>query len=169
MNEKKQTIDQPENTKQFNKVWMVLILGALTAFGPLSMDMYLPGLPSVTDDFGTTASLAQLSITATLIGLAIGQLVFGPLSDIKGRKRPLLVTLTTYAAVSILAVFSSNIWIFIGLRFIQGISAAAGIVIARAASRDMYTGKDLTKFIAMLALVNGAAPILAPLFGGIVL
>lgn len=169
MSNRKQSIDQEETPQQFNKVWMVLILGALTAFGPLSMDMYLPGLPSVTEDFDTTASLAQLSITATLGGLAIGQLVFGPLSDIKGRKRPLLVTLTTYAAVSILAVFSGNIWIFIGLRFIQGISAAAGIVIARASSRDMYTGKDLTKFIAMLALVNGAAPILAPLFGGVVL
>lgn len=169
MSEMKQTINHQETPKQFNRIWMVLILGALTAFGPLSMDMYLPGLPSVTDDFQTTASLAQLSITATLIGLAIGQLVFGPLSDIVGRKRPLLGTLTTYAIASILSVFSGNIWIFIGLRFIQGVSAAAGIVIARAASRDMYSGKDLTKFIAMLALVNGAAPILAPLFGGIVL
>lgn len=169
MSKMKQTIDQQEVPNQFNKLWMVLILGGLTAFGPLSMDMYLPGLPTVTRDFDTTASLAQLSITATLIGLAIGQLVFGPLSDIKGRKRPLLVTLTTYAIASILAVFSGNIWVFIGLRFIQGVSAAAGIVIARASSRDMYTGKDLTKFIAMLALVNGAAPILAPLFGGIVL
>lgn len=169
MDDKSQTINQQDTAKQFNKVWMVLILGALTAFGPLSMDMYLPGLPSVTDDFETSASLAQLSITATLIGLAIGQLVFGPLSDIVGRKRPLLITLSIYSAVSILAVFSGDIWIFISLRFIQGISGAAGIVIARAASRDMYTGKELTKFIAMLALVNGAAPILAPLLGGIVL
>ncbi|MGY0691866.1 multidrug effflux MFS transporter [Virgibacillus sp. FSP13] len=169
MSKMNQTIDHQETPKQFNKVWMVLILGALTAFGPLSMDMYLPGLPTVTEDFHTTASLAQLSITATLIGLAIGQLVFGPLSDIKGRKRPLLVTLTTYAFASLLSVFSGNIWVFVGLRFIQGVSAAAGIVIARASSRDMYTGKDLTKFIAMLALVNGAAPILAPLLGGIVL
>ncbi|MEN1967565.1 multidrug effflux MFS transporter [Lentibacillus sp. N15] len=165
----KQTINHQETSIGYNKVWMVLILGALTAFGPLSMDMYLPGLPKVTEDFQTTASLAQLSITATLVGLAIGQLVFGPLSDIKGRKRPLLVTLTTYALASILAVFSDNIWVFVCLRFIQGVSAAAGIVIARAASRDMYTGKDLTKFMAMLALVNGAAPILAPLFGGLVL
>ena len=85
MDDKSQTINQQETTKQFNKVWMVLILGALTAFGPLSMDMYLPGLPSVTDDFSTSASLAQLSITATLVGLAIGQLVFGPLSDTVGR------------------------------------------------------------------------------------
>ena len=169
MNDKSQTVNQQETAKQFNKVWMVLILGALTAFGTLSMDMYLPGLPSVTDDFETSASLAQLSISATLVGLAIGQLVFGPLSDIVGRKRPLLITLSVYSVVSILAVFSGNIWMFISLRFIQGISGAAGIVIARAASRDMFTGKELTKFIAMLALVNGAAPILAPLLGGIVL
>lgn len=148
---------------------MVLILGSLTAFGPLSMDMYLPALPGVSDDFHTTASLAQLSITACLAGLALGQLIFGPLSDIVGRKRPLLLTLTAYAAASILCVFSSSIWMFIILRFIQGAAAAAGIVIARASSRDLYTGKDLTKFMALLALVNGAAPILAPIFGGIVL
>ncbi|WLV25199.1 multidrug effflux MFS transporter [Aciduricibacillus chroicocephali] len=153
----------------FNKTWMVLILGSLTAFGPLSMDMYLPALPTVSEDFHTTASLAQLSITACLIGLAIGQLIFGPLSDIVGRKRPLLLTLITYAIASILCVFSSSIWTFIVLRFVQGAAAAAGIVIARASSRDMYTGKELTKFIALLALVNGAAPILAPIFGGVVL
>src|SRR5699024_3767169 len=169
MQEMKEKRVEQETTGKLNKAWMVLILGALTAFGPLSMDMYLPGLPNVMDDFSTSASLAQLSITATLVGLAIRQLVFGPLSDIVGRTRPLLITLSVYSAVSILAVFSGDIWIFISLRFIQGISAAAGIVIARAASRDMYTGKELTKFIAMLALVNGAAPILAPLLGGIVL
>ncbi|SIT88294.1 multidrug effflux MFS transporter [Edaphobacillus lindanitolerans] len=152
-----------------NRLWMVLLLGSLTAFGPLSMDMYLPGLPGVADDFGTTASFAQLSITAALIGLGIGQLVFGPMSDIKGRRRPLLFTLAVYAVASLLCVFSSDVWIFVGLRLIQGISAAAGIVIARAASRDLYSGKELTKFIAMLALVNGAAPILAPLLGGIVM
>lgn len=153
----------------FNKLWMVLILGSLTAFGPLSMDMYLPALPRVSDDFQTTASLAQLSITACLIGLAVGQLIFGPLSDIVGRKRPLLLTLTIYAAVSLLCVFSSTVWMFVILRFVQGVSAAAGIVIARASSRDLYTGKDLTKFMALLALVNGAAPILAPIFGGVML
>ncbi|MET3574455.1 multidrug effflux MFS transporter [Bhargavaea ullalensis] len=163
------SIEESQPPVSHNRLWMVLLLGSLTAFGPLSMDMYLPGLPGVADDFGTTASFAQLSITAALIGLAIGQLVFGPMSDIKGRRRPLLFTLTVYAAASLLCVFSSNVWIFVGLRLIQGISAAAGIVIARAASRDLYSGKELTKFIAMLALVNGAAPILAPLLGGIVM
>lgn len=169
MNDNNGWAGEQQTAVSHNRLWMVLLLGSLTAFGPLSMDMYLPGLPGVADDFGTTASFAQLSITAALIGLAIGQLVFGPMGDIKGRRRPLLFTLTVYAVASLLCVFSSNVWIFVGLRLIQGISAAAGIVIARAASRDLYSGKELTKFIAMLALVNGAAPILAPLFGGIVM
>ena len=161
-------IKEPTSSS-YNKIWMVIILGLLTAFGPLSMDMYLPSLPTVADDFGSTASLAQLSITSCLIGLALGQLVFGPLSDIVGRKKPLIITVTIYTIVSLLCYLSPSIWLFIILRFIQGTAAASGIVIARAASRDMYSGKELTKFMALLALVNGAAPILAPLFGGVIL
>ena len=152
-----------------HKFWSVLLLGSLTAFGPLSMDMYLPALPIVAVDLQTTTSLAQLSLTACLIGLAVGQLIFGPLSDIKGRRRPLVFTLIVYAIASVLCAFSTSIGVFIALRFIQGLTGAAGIVIARASARDMYSGKDLTKFIALLALVNGAAPILAPIAGGFVL
>lgn len=169
MSKNKQTLLQKETSISHHKIWMVFILGALTAFGPLSMDMYLPGLPDVVDDFKTSASIAQLTVTATLIGLGIGQLVFGPVSDMVGRKRPLQIMLTVYAVVSILAVFTPYIWLFVGLRFLQGFSGAAGMVIARASSRDMYTGKDLTKFVSMLATVNGAAPILAPLAGGVIL
>ena len=152
-----------------HKFWIVLLLGSLTAFGPLSMDMYLPALPIVAVDLHTTTSLAQLSLTACLIGLAVGQLIFGPLSDIRGRRRPLVFTLSIYAIASVLCAFSTTIWMFIALRFIQGVTGAAGIVIARASARDMYSGKDLTKFIALLALVNGAAPILAPISGGFIL
>lgn len=155
--------------KQQRKVWFVLILGALTAFGPLSLDMYLPGLPELTSDLQTTASLGQLSITTCLLGLATGQLLFGPLSDIQGRKKPLIFTLSLYTIFSLLSGLSSNIWIFIGLRFLQGFTGAAGIVIARASARDMYSGKELTQFIALLAIVTGSAPILAPIFGGIIL
>lgn len=162
--------DHPSKKKKgFRKVWIVLLLGSLTAFGPLSMDMYLPALPIVTDDLHTTASLGQLSITACLLGLATGQLLFGPLSDIQGRRRPLVITLVIYSITSLLCAFSPNIWMFVGLRFVQGFTGAAGVVIARASARDMYVGKDLTQFIALLALVNGAAPILAPIFGGAVL
>lgn len=155
--------------KPLKLVWMVLLLGSLTAFGPLSMDMYLPALPFLAIDLQTTASLTQLSLTACLIGLAAGQLVFGPLSDIHGRRKPLIFTLISYAVVSILSAFSPNIWVFIILRFIQGFTGAAGIVIARASASDMYRGPELTKFMAMLALVLGAAPILAPISGGLIL
>ena len=162
-------MNQVKKEVTLHKFWIVLLLGSLTAFGPLSMDMYLPALPIVAADLQTTISLAQLSLTACLIGLAVGQLIFGPLSDIKGRRRPLVFTLVVYAIASVLCAFSTSIGVFIALRFIQGLTGAAGIVIARASARDMYSGKDLTKFIALLALVNGAAPILAPIAGGFVL
>lgn len=158
-----------DNIKQQNKVWLVIILGSLTAFGPLSMDMYLPGLPAVTEYFGSTASLGQLSITTCLLGLAAGQLVFGPLSDFQGRRKPLIVTLLLYTIISLLCGLSTNIWLFIMLRFLQGFTGAAGVVISRAAARDMYSGKELTQFVALLAIVMGAAPILAPIFGGVIL
>jgi len=158
-----------ERQKPLSKVWIVLLLGSLTAFGPLSMDMYLPALPIVAVDLQTSTSLAQLSLTACLLGLAVGQLIFGPLSDIRGRRKPLVATLSVYAIASVLCAFSSEIWVFIALRFVQGLTGAAGIVIARASARDMYSGRDLTKFIALLALVNGVAPILAPISGGIIL
>lgn len=150
-------------------VWLVLLLGSLTAFGPLSMDMYLPGLPVVAEDLNASTSLVQLSLTACLIGLGAGQLVFGPLSDIFGRRKPLVITLMVYAIASILCAFSPNIWVFVLLRFVQGMTGAAGIVIARACARDLYSGSELTKFMAMLSIVNGAAPILAPIAGGVVL
>ncbi len=161
--------NQADKAKPLGKLWIVLLLGSLTAFGPLSLDMYLPALPFVAEDMQTTTSLAQLSLTACLLGLAIGQLIFGPLSDIKGRRKPLVITLVIYAIASLLCALSPSIWVFIGLRFVQGLTGAAGIVIARASARDMYSGKELTKFVALLALVNGAAPILAPISGGVIL
>ncbi|PKR85341.1 multidrug effflux MFS transporter [Heyndrickxia camelliae] len=148
---------------------LALILGSLTAFGPLSIDMYLPALPTLTKQLQTSASVAQLSLTACLIGMAAGQLFIGPLSDVKGRRKPLLMTLILYAIASLLCAVSSSIWMLIILRFIQGASGAAGIVIARASVRDMFSGTELTKFFALLMLVNGAAPILAPIVGGQIL
>lgn len=133
------------------------------------MDMYLPALPVVAEDLQTTTSLTQMSLTACLLGLASGQLIFGPLSDIRGRRKPLIYTLLIYAVASLLCAFSTSIWFFIGLRFVQGLTGAAGIVIARAAARDLYSGADLTKFMALLSLVNGVAPILAPVSGGVIL
>ena len=150
-------------------VWLVVLLGSLSAFGPLSMDMYLPGLPIVAEDLNASTSLVQLSLTACLIGLGAGQLIFGPLSDIYGRRKPLVITLSVYAIASVLCAFSPNIWIFVALRFVQGMTGAAGIVIARACARDLYVGNELTKFMAMLSIVSGSAPILSPIIGGVVL
>ncbi|MDQ0088692.1 DHA1 family bicyclomycin/chloramphenicol resistance-like MFS transporter [Paenibacillus anaericanus] len=143
-----------------------LILGSLSAFGPLCLDMYLPALPNLANELNTSASMAQLSLTACLLGLALGQLVAGPLSDVRGRRTPLIVALIIYAISSLLCVFAPSAWFLIGFRFIQGLAGAAGIVISRAVVRDMYSGTELTKFFSLLMLVNGAAPILAPLFGG---
>ncbi|MNC02909.1 Bicyclomycin resistance protein [compost metagenome] len=142
-----------------------MILGALSAFGPLSLDMYLPSLPALARDLGSTASLAQLSLTFCLLGLAVGQLLAGPLSDVRGRRGPLLVSLLVYAAASLACVYSPDIWTFCALRLVQGLAGAAGIVLSRAVVRDMYTGTELTRCFAMLMLVNGAAPVLAPILG----
>ncbi|OBZ14896.1 Bcr/CflA family drug resistance efflux transporter [Bacillus sp. FJAT-27264] len=148
------------------RLWIALILGALTAFGPLSLDMYLPSLPDLAKDLHSSPSLAQLSLTACLVGLAVGQLVAGPLSDVRGRRMPLIVGLSLYVITSFLCSMSTSIEALIVLRFIQGLGGSAGVVVARAMVRDMYSGTELTRFFALLMLINGVAPIAAPIAGG---
>ncbi|MNZ33982.1 Bicyclomycin resistance protein [compost metagenome] len=148
------------------RLLLVFILGSLSAFGPLCLDMYLPALPKLANDLNTSPSMAQLSLTACLLGLAIGQIIVGPLSDTRGRRSPLVIALIIYAVSSLLCVFAPSAAILNTLRFIQGLSGSAGIVLSRAIVRDIYSGTEMTKFFSMLMLVNGAAPILAPLFGG---
>lgn len=131
--------------------------------------MYLPALPHIAEELGTTQSFVQLSLTFFMLGLAFGQLLVGPLSDLRGRRTPLLIGLAIYSVASLLCAFSPNIWFFITLRFIQGLSGAAGIVLSRAIVRDFYTGPEMTKFFSLLALVNGVAPILAPILGAQIL
>lgn len=144
----------------------VFILGGLTAFGPLSIDMYLPAFPALSGDFRVSPSVVQLTLTACLVGLALGQLVAGPLSDTVGRRRPLLVGLLIYTVVSLMCALAPSAYALAGLRFVQGVGASAGIVIARAAVRDLYSGTALARFFSMLLLVTGLAPILAPVIGG---
>ncbi|MCI1696094.1 multidrug effflux MFS transporter [Aneurinibacillus aneurinilyticus] len=163
------SFDATQAPTKSRRLWMALILGALTAFGPLSIDMYLPSLPALTGDLNTSTSLVQISLTACLLGLAFGQLLVGPLSDARGRRKPLIVALIIYAISSLLCAISSSIWVLIALRVVQGVSGAAGIVISRAMVRDMYSGSELTKFFSLLMLVNGVAPILAPITGGLLL
>jgi len=148
---------------------LVVLLGALSAFGPLSMDMYLPGLPSMARDLSAPAWAAQLTITTSMLGLAGGQLVAGPISDARGRRRPLLIGLAAYMVTSLLCAMAPNTWLLLAFRLIQGIAGAAGIVIARAIVRDLHTGVAAARFFALLMLVGGLAPILAPLLGGALL
>ncbi|KUO77092.1 MAG: MFS transporter [Desulfosporosinus sp. BRH_c37] len=143
-----------------------IILGSLSAFGPLSIDMYLPALPILTKDLHTSPSLAQFSLTACLLGLALGQLVAGSQSDVRGRRIPLLIGLAIYTFSSLLCAINPSIWGLILLRFIQGFAGSAGIAISRAVVRDLYSGSEMIKFFALLMLVNGVGPILAPIIGG---
>lgn len=152
-----------------SRIRIAIVLGSLAAIGPLSLDMYLPTLPALAEQLGSTTSATQLSLTACMVGLALGQLIAGPISDIRGRRLPLMIGIGLYAIVSVLCFFAPNIWVFVGLRFIQGLAGAAGIVISRASVRDLYSGAELTKFFALLMLINGAAPILAPILGAEVL
>lgn len=151
---------------RINKVGLVVIIGALSAFGPLSIDMYLPGLPALSTDLGGPAWQVQLTLTACLIGLAGGQIIAGPLSDTLGRRKPLLIGLFMYAVASLLCALAPSTPLLILLRLIQGASGAAGIVISRAIVRDLFTGNDIVRFFSLTMLINGAAPILAPVIGG---
>ena len=151
------------------RVWLVVLLGSLSAFGPLSIDMYLPALPQLSDDFQVGASTVQLTLTACLAGLALGQLVAGPLSDRFGRRAPLLVGIVLYVVSSLLCAVAPSAAALIGLRFVQGIGGAAGIAISRAIARDLYGGDALARFFSTLMLVNGTAPILAPVIGAQIL
>src|SRR5437764_15276664 len=154
-----------QNPRSPHRAWLVFILGALSAFGPLSIDMYLPALPSLSRDFGTGASQAQFTLSACLLGLALGQTIAGPISDALGRRRPLLLGVAAYALTSLLCVVAPSVFALAGLRFVQGCAGAAGIVIARAVVRDLYSGVAAARFFSLLMLVNGLAPILAPIFG----
>lgn len=148
---------------------LVLILGSLSTFGPLSIDMYLPALPNISANLHASTSLVQLSLTACLLGIALGQIFAGPISDVHGRRGPLLIGLVAYVISSLLCAFSFSIELFLLMRFIQGLAGSVGIVISRASVRDLYSGTEMTRFFALLMLVNGAAPIVAPVLGGQIL
>ena len=138
----------------------------LSTFGPISLDLYLPSLPELAADLDASTSSAQLTITACLLGLAVGQLVAGPLSDQFGRRRPLLIGLVGYLLASLACAFAPTVEVLILLRLIQGLAGAAGLVIARAIARDLYEGRALLIFFSRLILVSGLAPVAAPLLGG---
>ncbi len=149
-----------------SRVRYVIILGALTALGPLSIDAYLPALPQLAAELNATALSAQLSITSCLVGLGVGQLVGGPVSDAFGRRRPLLFGLGLYLITSLLCAGVTSIWMMIALRFLQGIGGAIGIVIANAVVRDRHSSDAAGKLFSLLLLIAGLAPVFAPILGG---
>ncbi|WP_345711549.1 multidrug effflux MFS transporter [Kineococcus glutinatus] len=147
----------------------VLVLGSLIALGPLSIDTYLPALPALTRDLDASASAVQLTLTGTLVGLGLGQLVIGPLSDALGRRRPLLAGIALHIVASLLCAMAPNIAVLGVLRVLQGIGVAAASVVATAVVRDLFTGSTAAAVLSRLILVMGVAPVLAPSLGGAVL
>ncbi|MBG0822654.1 multidrug effflux MFS transporter [Planomonospora sp. ID91781] len=144
---------------------MSVLLGALTSIGPLAIDLYLPALPRLAADLGVSASAAQLSLTAFMVGLGAGQVVVGPLSDAFGRRRPLLIGFAAFCAVSVLCATAPSIEFLVALRLLQGLTAATGVALTKAVVRDLYGGTEAARFFSMLMLVTGLVPLLAPLLG----
>lgn len=144
----------------------MLVLGLLEAFGPLSMDLYLPLLPHLAESLGTSEALGQVTMSACMIGLGLGQLVAGPLSDRFGRRPPLLIGVAAFALLSALCALAPTIEVLLVARFLQGLAGAAGIVICLAIARDQFEGAELSRMLSLLFLVSGTAPIIAPILGG---
>ncbi|MGX0263889.1 multidrug effflux MFS transporter [Staphylococcus capitis] len=156
------------SAKHFSMI-LIIILGIMTAFGPLTIDTYTPSLPKVQHDFGTTTSEIQLTLSFAMIGLALGQFLFGPISDVFGRKRIATILMMIYLVATFLSIFTGHLTLFLILRLIQGLTSGGAIVIAKASVGDKYHGNELAKFLASLMVVNGIISILSPLLGGFVL
>lgn len=154
-------------TKTTNsQTFILLFLSLIAAFGPIVTDLYLPVMPEMIAAFHTNTSSVQLSLTVSILGLASGQLFFGPVSDKYGRKLPLVLSLVLFVVSTLGCVESSTIESFIFFRLIQGFAGAGGIVISRSIAVDLYQGERLARFLSLLAAVQGLAPIIAPLAGG---
>lgn len=147
-------------------IMVIIVLGIMTTFGPLTIDMYVPSLPNVQHDFSTSVSQAQLTLSFAMIGLAIGQFIFGPLSDAYGRKKVALFIISIYALASLLAVFTASMGVLLTLRLVQGLTGGGAIVIAKATMGDQHEGKALAKGLAALLVINGIITIIAPIIGG---
>lgn len=152
-----------------SKLYVLIVIRIVSAFGPFVTDFYLPALPVLAGYFDTTASLVQLSLTFSMVGLAVGQLIIGPLSDKYGRKKPLVISLAVFCASTLGCLYAPDIHGFIFFRLLQGLSGAGGVVISKSIATDLYKGNELTRFFSMLSSVQGIAPVCAPVLGGILL
>lgn len=155
-----------ENTSTRYYIYLVVFLGLLSAFGPFVIDMYLPALPEMTEVFHCDSSTVQLGLTFCMVGLAAGQLIFGPASDKYGRKVVLVLSLIIFVAASVTCCFSTSATAFTAARLLQGIGGAGGIVLSRSIAADIYSGRELAKMIAILSAINNLAPVAAPVAGG---
>lgn len=164
-----ETFTAPVAVRPKLRIGTLAVLGALSAFGPLSMDMYLPSTPTIAANLHASQSLVQLTLSGCLAGLAIGQLVAGPLSDGLGRKKPLLAGLVAFTVLSVACALAPNIGALIVFRFLQGVAGAGGVVLSLAIVRDRYSGTELARVLGSLMLVFGLAPVLAPVIGGQIL
>lgn len=160
------TLREGERRAVMSPLRAMLVLGALEAFGPLSMDLYLPQLPHLAESLGASDALAQATMSACMLGLGLGQLIAGPLSDRYGRRRPLLVGVAAFALLSLVCAVAPTVEVLLAARALQGIAGSAGIVIALAVARDLYSGAELSRMLSLLLLVSGSAPVVAPLIGG---
>lgn len=160
------TVDTPRRPWSLS---LAIVLAGLSAFAPMTIDLYLPALPGVGRDLGVTTASVEVTLTMCVIGIAVGQLLVGPLSDTLGRRRPLVVGLTLYIASSAGCAAAPSIAVLDVLRLLQGVSGATGIVIARAMVRDMYSGVEAARLYATLGAIIPLAPILAPTVGGAIL
>ncbi|GGP08915.1 Bcr/CflA family drug resistance efflux transporter [Nonomuraea glycinis] len=151
--------------KEDRRGLLLLILGALSAIGPLAIDMYLPALPAISGEMVSAPAQVQLTLTACLIGVSVGQVVAGPVSDVRGRRMPLLVGVAGFTVTSLLCAFAPSVPVLIVLRLLQGVLGGAALVIVRAVVRDLYDGAAIARIFATLMLVSGLAPILAPIAG----
>src|ERR1700761_2266202 len=152
-----------------SRVRMIAVLGALVALGPLTIDMYLPALPKIADDLAVSSSVAQLTLTGTLAGLAVGQLIVGPLSDSLGRRRPMMAGIGVHILASVICLFAPNIAVLGFARVLQGVGAAAAGVVAIAVVGDLYSDSVAATVMSRLMLVLGVAPVVAPSLGAAVL
>ncbi|GHJ52757.1 Bcr/CflA family drug resistance efflux transporter [Nonomuraea sp. TT08I-71] len=148
---------------------LLVLLGTLTAIGPLSLDMYLPAFPAMTRDLGADQAGIQLSLTTCLIGLAVGQFVTGPLSDRWGRRRPVLIGVVAYTVLALACAAAPSAPVLAAARFAQGLAGGMGVVVARAVVRDLYSGREAARYFSRLTLVFGVAPVAAPSVGSLVL
>lgn len=147
------------------KLVYVILLGSLTALGPFTIDLYLPAFPALKEDLGVSAAAIQFTLTGTTVGFALGQLVVGPLSDKVGRKRPLIVATSLHIVASLGAALSQDINMLLLFRVLQGVGAAGGSVVAMAMVRDLFGGYSMVRILSYMALIQGLAPILAPVIG----